>query len=179
MSYWKQLDRKTLWRSDWLSITLDKIELPDGRVIDNFELMHYPHDTVGIVAVNEKGDVLMVRAYRYLHESFDWEIPGGIVEKDENHVEAVRRELMEETGHTAEIITPMIDFYPHKATCDQIYYLYLAEGLKKTESEIQKVEISETGFHSLSTIRSMIDDGRINESLSLVALLRYLLKKGK
>ena len=93
MTYWKQLSRKPVYKSDWLMLTVDKVELPNGKIIDNFELLHYPHTAVGVVALNEKGDILLVRAYRYLRESFSWEIPGGVVEPEENMIEACRREL--------------------------------------------------------------------------------------
>jgi ADP-ribose pyrophosphatase len=177
MTYWKRIERQTLYHSDWLTVTLDKIELPDGIVFENFELMHYPHDSVGIVAVNNEGEILLVRAYRYLHESFDWEIPGGVVEADENHVKAARRELMEETGHIADVLTPLGSFYPHKATCDQKYFLYLAEGLEQKSPDIHMAEITESGFFSIEAVQKLIDDGEINDGLSLVALQRYFLKK--
>ena len=178
MAYWKQLERKTLYHSDWVSFTVDKVELPCGKIIDNFELMHYPHCAVGIVAVNDKGEILLVRAYRYLRETFDWEIPGGVVEQGENHVDAARRELLEETGYSANIFTPKLNFYPHKATCDQMYYLYRAEELARENAEPQKDEITEVAFHSPEAVKAMIDHGLINDGMSLVALQRYFLQTG-
>jgi ADP-ribose pyrophosphatase len=179
MKYWKQLDRKTIYHSDWLSITLDKIELPDGRIIDDFELMHYTHEAVGIVAVNSQDEILLVRAYRYLHDSVDWEIPGGIVEPGENHTDAARREFLEETGYEAEILSPMLSFFPHKATCSQKYWLYLAQELKcpTPVPSIDKDEITECAFHAPSAVMRMIEDGEINDGMSLLALHRYFLLK--
>ncbi len=177
MKFWKQLDRKTIYQSDWIEITIDKVELPDGTIIDKFELMHYPHSSVGVVAVNEKEEILLVRAYRYLHESFDWEIPGGVCEKEEHHVDAARRELLEETGYTCDIISPMIKFYPHKATCDQKYYTFHAEGITRKTDDFQEIEISEVAWKSPDEILKMIEIGEINESLSLVALQHYFLHR--
>jgi ADP-ribose pyrophosphatase len=176
MTYWKQLSRKVIYTSSWLTVMLDKLELPNGRVIDNFELMHYPHTAVGIVAVNEKCEILLVRAYRYFQETFQWEIPGGVVEPEEPILEACRRELEEETGYTCSILTPFSTFYPHKATCDQKFHLYLGENLCKTDEEFQKEEVSEVGFHSLDNVKKMIDSGEIDDGMSLVALQRYLLR---
>jgi ADP-ribose pyrophosphatase len=176
MTYWKQLSRKPIYTSGWLTVTVDKLELPDGKIIDNFELMHFPHKAVGIVAVNEKNEILLVRAYRYLRESFNWEIPGGVVEPEENLLEACRRELEEETGYTAGMITPIISFYPHKATCDQIFHIYLGENLSKTEHDFQRDEITEIGFHSLEAIHKMIDTEEIDDGMTIVAMLRYMLR---
>ena len=179
VSYWKRLERNLKYTSDWLSLTVDKLELPDGRIIENFELLHFPHEAVGVVAVNDIGDLLLVRAYRYLYESFKWEIPGGVVERGESALEAARRELTEETGFCAGILTPMLVFYPHKATCDQKYHLYLAEELKKAPTEEDKVEVSEKDFHSPATVKRMIDSGEIDDGMSLLALHRYFLKMKK
>jgi ADP-ribose pyrophosphatase len=179
LKFWKQLDRKTIYHSDWLDVTIDKLELPDGRIIDNFELMHYPHSAAGVVAINEKKEILLVRAYRYINESFDWEIPGGVVERDEHHVEAVRRELLEETGYSCDMISLLLKFYPHKATCDQKFYVYYAEGLKKQTDEFQKEEVSEIGFFSMDKALKMIDSGEINDSMSIVAIQHYLIDEMK
>jgi len=176
MKFWKQLDRKTIYDSSWLRVTVDKVELPDGKIIENFELMHYPHDAVGIIATDKDGKFLLVRAYRYIRETFDWEIPGGVVELNEKHIDAARRELVEETGYTACIYTPLIDFYPHKATCDQTFYIWHAEDLEKA-GDFQKVEVSEVGLFTEEEIWKMIEEGQINDGVSLTALQHFFLLK--
>jgi ADP-ribose pyrophosphatase len=141
--------------------------------------MHYPHCSVGVVAVNEKGEILLVRAYRYINESFDWEIPGGLCEIDEHHVDATRRELMEETGYSCELLTLLLKFFPHKATCTQEYYIYLAEGLKRETEAYQTEEISEIGWRKPEQVLKMIETGEINDSMSIVALQQYMLLRKK
>jgi ADP-ribose pyrophosphatase len=177
MSHWQRLDRKLLYTSDWLSVTLDRLKLPDGREIENFELIHFPHDAVGIVGVNQTGDILLVRAYRYIRETFQWEIPGGVIEHDENSMDACRRELLEETGYTAGMFSPLGIFYPHKATCDQKFHLYLAEDLKKTDTKVSEVEITEVAFHPFGNVKQMMDSGEIDDGMSIVGLLKYMQMK--
>jgi 8-oxo-dGTP pyrophosphatase MutT (NUDIX family) len=175
MKFWKQINRRSIYKSDWLEVTLDRLEMPDGKIIEDFELMHYPHKAVGVVAVNENNEILLVRAYRYLHESFDWEIPGGVVEIGENILHACGRELMEETGYKAEGFEHLITYYPHKAMCDQKYHIYHGRNVSKSTDQFMEEEISEIGLFSRDKVMEMIGSGEINDGMSLVGLQKYFL----
>ena len=50
------------------------------------------------VVLNERQEVLMVK-----HNRADWVFPGGQVEVGENVIDAVKREVMEETGVSIEV----------------------------------------------------------------------------
>ncbi len=50
------------------------------------------------VVINEKDEVLLVK-----HNRDGWVFPGGIVEAGENVIDAVKREVMEETGVETEV----------------------------------------------------------------------------
>ena len=50
----------------------------------------------------------------------------------------------------------MLSFYPHKATCDQQFHLYLGEDLCKTGHDFQHEEITEVGLFSLDKVKKMI-----------------------
>ena len=62
--------------------------------------MEYDHfvSVAGLVK-NEQGQVLMI-----LSPDRGWEYPGGMVEQGETLQEALRREILEETGVTAEAV---------------------------------------------------------------------------
>ena len=50
------------------------------------------------IVLNEKDEILMVKTYRG-----GWVFPGGQVEVGENVIDALKREIMEETGVEAEV----------------------------------------------------------------------------
>lgn len=52
--------------------------------------------TAGAVVINEEGRVLLLK--HVFRPGSGWGVPGGFLEKGEQPEEAIRRELMEETG---------------------------------------------------------------------------------
>ena len=56
---------------------------------------HPPIPTVGALIFNDKGDVLMIQTHKWSNK---WGIPGGKIKTNEPSEEALRREIMEETG---------------------------------------------------------------------------------
>jgi len=55
----------------------------------------YPEPTVGPIIYNEKGEILLIQCPRW---GDYWHIPGGHIEIGETAEQALKREIMEETG---------------------------------------------------------------------------------
>ena len=56
---------------------------------------HPPVATVGALIFNSQGEVLMIRTHKWSHK---WGIPGGKIKPNEPSEDALRREVLEETG---------------------------------------------------------------------------------
>ena len=95
----KQISTETVYTGRIVNIRNDIAELNDGSRVPR-EVVEHPGG-VAIVPVTEKGEILMVRQYRYPMEEELLEIPAGKLESCEDHAECARRELSEETGCTA------------------------------------------------------------------------------
>lgn len=61
------------------------------------------HVTVGAIAYNQKGQVLLVKRSGKYSRPNTWTIPGGFLDRDKRVVESVLKELKEETGMTGKI----------------------------------------------------------------------------
>ena len=83
-----------------LRLTVDLVRVGNG-VEAQREVVHH-HGGVGIVALTDAGEVLLVRQYRHPAQELLWEIPAGSREPGESVLETARRELAEETGYGAE-----------------------------------------------------------------------------
>ena len=85
---------------------------------------------VAVAAVNGSGSLLLVRQYRHALGEWTLEIPAGRLETDELPEAAARRELEEETGHSAahwELLRPIV---PAAGFCSEIIHLFLARDLR-------------------------------------------------
>jgi NTP pyrophosphohydrolases including oxidative damage repair enzymes len=70
----------------------------------------------------------MIRQYRHGTGRVSVEFPGGIIDKGEDPVLAIARELLEETGYRAEMILPLGDLSPNPAFMTNTFHAFIAEG---------------------------------------------------
>ena len=96
MSY-ETIDSQCVYKGKVMEIHKDKVVMPNGNVTVR-ETVVRGH-AVGIIPVDENGNIIFVRQYRHAARDFILEIPAGMIEKGEEPVEAAKRELEEETGY--------------------------------------------------------------------------------
>ncbi|MDQ2680335.1 MAG: NUDIX hydrolase [Candidatus Eremiobacteraeota bacterium] len=78
----------------------DSLELPDGTLIEDYYVRE-GHDFVVVLALTPQDQAILVRQFRYGSQSITLELPSGLVDADETPLDAVGRELLEETGYQA------------------------------------------------------------------------------
>ena len=131
MRAWKTLRRTPLLSfGKWLTVESHVVELPDGRVIDDWPWVITP-DFASIVAFTPEGRLVCFRQVKYAVEGESLAPAGGYIEPGEDPLAAAQRELLEETGYTAgEWIS--LGSYPVDANRGAgMGYFYLARGAQK------------------------------------------------
>jgi ADP-ribose pyrophosphatase len=101
MKKWKTLERRTILdEHPWLKVEEHKIQLPDGRVIPNWQWVISP-DYVNVVAVTKAGRFLCFRQGKYGIKGTSLAPIGGYINPGEKPLATAKRELREETGYEA------------------------------------------------------------------------------
>lgn len=104
----------------------------------------------------EDDTFLLNYEYRYPVGRTILSCPGGRLDPGEDPQKGALRELLEETGYTAEEMINLHLFYPFPSVCDQKVHLFLAKGLKKVqEPNLDPLEEIETKVFTMADIKKL------------------------
>lgn len=176
MNKWKKLDSKYIIQRPWATLRVDKLEMPNGNIKDEYYVLEYP-TWVNMVALTEDNQVIFVRQYRHGAGQVMVELPAGVVEENEEPEIAARRELLEETGYAFNDITYVCELFANPATSGNITYTYLLTGGKKVqEQQLDPSEDIEVVLMDLEDAKNFLFENKIGQALHTSALF-YTFKK--
>lgn len=179
---WKTLSSEYVVKEDWLTARRDRCERADGTIIDPYYVMEYA-DWVTALPVTADGKVVLVKQYRHALGEVCIELPGGCVDDTDATLEdAVRREILEETGYSFETAHYLGRISANPATNANLMHMFVATGGQKVQEqrldhneEIEVMELSWDEFLQL------VEEKRLVQSMHMSTIfyaLRYLDKLG-
>jgi ADP-ribose pyrophosphatase len=151
-------------------VTVDDAVLPNGHTMV-LERVWHPGGAA-VVALNEHGDVCLLRQYRAIAASWLWEIPAGKRDHGEAPETTAVRELEEEAGAHAASWSSLGRYYSSPGIFDEIIHLYLARDLKQVAAAHEHHEVIEVHWVPLVDALSMANSGDIIDGKTLVGLYR-------
>jgi ADP-ribose diphosphatase len=98
-------------------------------------------------------------------------VPAGKVDPGEPHLETAKRELLEETGYTAQEWTRLGVIHTAIAYTDEAIEIFLAKQLNHMGRKLDRGEFLETLILPFDEAIAMIRDGRITDAKTVTALL--------
>ncbi|MCG3205318.1 MAG: Methanol dehydrogenase activator [Elusimicrobia bacterium] len=150
---------------------IDQVQLPNGHVA-NREYLNHP-GAVAVLPIVAPGRIIMVRQFRHPVGEITLEIPAGKLDKGEMPLTCVKRELEEETGYKAGRIKKLLSFWPTAAFANEVIHVYVADKLFKGRFNPDEDEFLSCKVYSLKTLLRSIQQGKIKDSKTIIALLAY------
>ena len=163
-------DSQIAFAGKLLTVRVDQIRQPDGSTGVREVVVHGP--AVVIVPYLEATDeVIFIEQYRDAVAQSLLELPAGMVNAGEDHADAARRELREETGYEAGTLRYLGSYYTSPGFTNEQHHLYLAMQLTEGAGIQDVHEIHATHRISRTEALTMGEDGSLQDGKSILGLL--------
>lgn len=163
------LEREYVYNGKVINLRKDKIRQNDGKQYTREIVEH--NGGVGVVAVTEDGNVLLVSQFRKPFEEMLLEIPAGKLEKGENPYDCAVRELEEETGFIPESLELLAVIYPSPGFLTEKLYIYFCNKMKKGKMNFDEGEQIINHQIDYESAVSKVFSGEIKDAKTVVGIL--------
>lgn len=172
---WLELERKEVYTNPWIELSESKVINPNGGE-GIYGVVHFKNLAIGVIPVDEEGNTWLVGQHRFPFEGkFTWEIVEGGGPLNENPLVSAQRELLEEVGIVASQWQVIQEMDLSNSATDERAIIYLAKGLSYEEAQPDETEKLEVKKIALKEAFKMVQNGEIQDSLSVAGLLRLQL----
>ena len=170
----KTVTTENIFKGKIIDVKLHKVLMPDGEITER-EIVGHPGG-VGVVAVTDDNKIILVKQYRKPLEKAIYEIPAGKLDPDEEVEVCGRRELLEETGATAENFEYLGYMYPSPGFTDEVTHIYLATDLSFGETNPDEDEFLDIEFFDIDEVKKMIMDNEICDGKTVMGFFKMMEK---
>ena len=167
---WKLLKSATAFDHPWMRVRRDTVELPNGKVLDDWMLWASPEISL-VVPMTSQGELVLVRQYKHGVGKIIYEFPAGFVDAGETPESAAKRELLEETNFIASKIEPIGLFLNHPTKETGNLHIFFAgnvtpSGATPFVDDLVQIEIAQ---FKPKQVLGMINSGEIFVAGSVTA----------
>ncbi len=156
-----------------VNLDRDTVGFPDGST-GQLEMVRHPGASAVVPLLDEPRSadprVLLIRQFRHAADDFIWEIPAGRLDPGETAATCAHRELEEETGMSADVLSRLTTIFTTPGFTDEKIHVFLAHGLKPGKHRREPDEFMEVHTRKWSEVMNMIRNGEIRDGKTLVGL---------
>ncbi len=165
--------RDTLLTSHVFRVERRVVEAPDGALFERDVAVH--PGAVAVLALNDRGEVGLIRQYRATVARLCWEVPAGTLDRQgEPPLAAAQRELIEELGFAAGSWREVGRFMNSPGWTDQVMVVYEARELEERPRDPDGPEerLAEVAWFTPQELRRVLATEEALDSTTAIALLR-------
>jgi len=166
---WQTHASRIVYENRWITVREDEVTMPDGSA-GVYGVVTVNHPSVLIMPETDEGEVLLVRLDRHtIGESL--EVPAGGSDGQDPLI-AARRELLEETGHSAADWQQLGRFHSLNGVANGPAYVFLARGLTRVDggSGMAEEGVTELVRADWAGLKELIRGGELHDSESIAAI---------
>ena len=178
---WKTLSSEVVWEGGNLKIRKDTCLLPDGTIIPDFYVRE-DKDVAIIFCVTKNNEVVLVRQFRQGvggEGEITLELPAGLKNSHDHSIEdTARRELLEETGYSSEVMEQSVKWLVGVSSTAHVF-VFVAEGADKIAApKHSRGEFTEVELVPLDKLQDIIGNGAITPPIHIAAAYYMLQRLG-
>jgi ADP-ribose pyrophosphatase len=169
---WKTVETKNIYSNKYIELYEDVMEI-NGKKKTYTRGIRRDYSTVVPFISSDK--ILIIKSFRHFVNSIQIEVPSGYIEDNETPETAAIRELREETGYRPGRIINIGTYTLDYSMFQQVGNLFVAYDLvKEGEQELGLMELIEPTIMTVSEIRTLLQECKILNSSSIVAIYRAI-----
>lgn len=168
--------RRLIHQGVVISLETRHLAFSDGRAFDVDVVLH--HGAAAVVPIDANGHVWLVRQERWAIDQTTLELPAGRRDAGESLEQCARRELEEETGQRAAVLTELGVIHTTPGFCNEVIGLYVADDLSAGTQHLDEHEELDVVRLPFAEAVSMAIDGRITDGKTVIGLLRAAARRG-
>lgn len=163
---------RPVFRGRVIEVNVETVTLPDGVTVD-LEIIRHPGGAAA-AAINERGELCLLRQYRHALGRWLWELPAGKLDGGEDPLGCARRELEEEAGVVAQHWRSLGGVVSSPGVFTEIVHLYMATGLSTGAARPESGEVFEVVWLPLAEAVRRASGGEIDDGKTVVGIFRAL-----
>jgi 8-oxo-dGTP pyrophosphatase MutT (NUDIX family) len=173
---WRRRTRRTVYENPWMTLWHDEVDRPDGNP-GIYGVVHFASVAVGVVVLDDEDRVLLVGQHRYTLDRYSWELPEGGVPVTETPEDGARRELLEETGVTADGWRELVRFDLSNSVTDETGVVFAARAIGHGTATPDPTEDLATRWVPFAEALAMVERGEITDAITMLGLHRLALER--